>query len=234
MEPDKNGSTVQSSAPPSLPAFFDGTRFPNLQDMWKFGVGDPAAVSQPENAALSKNRLVNEPETPSAAQAAEQPTEEADRPADTVRERAEKLSQHFGDGAKTATPTQGDVSEITTSALPEDPASAQSDPAATIAPKPVKANKPAASIGVETAVPAPKVKQAAIPPRPVRAPRIARVRKTLLSPKSRTGAVPRSGTPASPAAKRSRPPVSNSFNGEKSIGDMIAEAMQKVGGFVGL
>jgi len=210
MEPDKNGSSMQSSAAPSISAFFDGTRLPSLQDMWKLGGGEPAAVSQPENAALSKDRLVNEPETPSAALAAEQPIEKADRSADAVRERAEKLSQRFGGGAKTATPTQGDVSEITTSALPEDPTSAQIDPVATIAPKPVNKNKPAARIGVETVVPAAMAKRAAIPPLPVRAPRIARV------------------------AKRRSRPVANSSNGDKSIGDMVGEAMQNIGSFVGL
>ena len=210
MDPDKIGFSIQSSAPPSLPAFFDGTRLPSLQDMWKLGEGEPAAAPQPENAALSQDRVVNDPETPSAAHAAEQPTEEADRLAATVRERAEKLSQRFGGGAKTATPTQGDVSEITTSALPEDPASVQSDPAATVASKPVNENKPAASIGVETAVPAPIVKQTAIPPIPIRAPRIAQV------------------------AKRRSPPATNSSNGDKSIGALITEAMQNIGSFVGL
>jgi hypothetical protein len=210
MEPDKNGFSMQSSAPLSLPAFFDGARFPSLQDVWKLSEGEPVVVPQPENAALSQDRVVNDSETPSAAHPARQPTEEADRRAANVRERAEKLSQRFGGRAKTTTPTQGDVSEITTSASPEGPATAPIDPAATVAPKPINANKPAASIGGKTVVPAPKAKRAAIPPVPIRAPRIARV------------------------AKRRSPPARNSSNGDKSIGNMIAEAMQNIGSFVGL
>jgi len=130
MDPDKIGFSIQSSAPPSLPAFFDGTRLPSLQDTWKLGEGEPA--------------------------------------------------------------------------------SAQSDTAAIVAPKPANENKPAASIGVETAVPAPIVKQTAIPPIPIRAPRIAQV------------------------AKRRSPPATNSSNGDKSIGALITEAMQNIGSFVGL
>jgi len=53
-------------------------------------------------------------------------------------------------------------------------------------------------------------KQAAIPPLPVRAPRIARV------------------------AKRKNPRVAKSSNADQSIGDMIGEAMQNIGSFVGL
>ena len=210
MEPDKNGSSMQSSASPSLPAFFDGARLPSLQDMWKLGVGEPAAAPRRDNAVLSQDRLVNESESPSTAHTSEQPTEEADRAADTVRERAEELSQRFGGGAKSAKPAQGDISEITTGALPEDPASAPFAPAITFAPKPVSANRPAASIGVETVVPAPMAKQAAIPPLPVRAPRTARV------------------------TKRKNPRVAKSSNADQSIGDMIGEAMQNIGSFVGL
>ncbi len=209
MEPDKNSTSMQSSTQPSLPAFFDGTRLPSLQDIWKLGIGEPAGVPQREKS-LRQDRLVNEPESPLATHAAEQLSEEANRAAATVRERAAKLSQRFGGGAKVAIPTQDNVSEITTSALPEDLASAKSDPAATLAPEPTNENKPAASIGVETAVPAPIAKQAAIPPLPVRAPRIARV------------------------AKRRSPRVANSSDGYKSIGAMIGEAMQNIGSFVGL
>lgn len=209
MEPDKNSSSMQSSTPPTLPAFFDGTRLPSLQDMWKLGISKPAGVHQREKL-LRQDRLVNEPESPSATHAAVQSSEEAKRAAATVRERAEKLSQRFGGGTKIAKPAQDNVSEITTSALPENPPSAKSDPAATVAPKPTNVNKPAASIGVETAVPAPIAKQAAIPPLPNRAPRIARV------------------------AKRRSPRVANSSDGYKSIGDMIGEAMQNIGKFIGL
>jgi hypothetical protein len=47
INPDKNGSSMQSSVPPTVPAFFDGTRLPSLLDLWKLGDGEPAAVPQP-------------------------------------------------------------------------------------------------------------------------------------------------------------------------------------------
>ena len=149
----------------------------------------------------------------SAANGAEQATEVTDRPTATVRQRAEELSQRFGGGATTAAPAQGDVAKITTSALPDKSAPSstpvQSEKAAIVTPEqPAQRTKRPAGARVKTARPPRTVKRAAIPPNPVRSPRTTRDRKPLWPPKSRVGAVPRSGPPAPPpAAKRERPPV---------------------------
>jgi hypothetical protein len=209
MEPDKNGSFMQSSAPPSLPAFFDGTRLPSLQDMWNLGVGEPAAVSQPENAALSQDRIINEPKTPTVANVAGQPPENADRSTTTVRQRAEELSRRFGGGAKAPTPAppQNEISKITTSALQAEsvPGQEQGEQVATVTLEPENESKRAVSVGVIKAPSSPKAKRAAIPPIPLRAPRTAQVRKLLLPPKSHVGAAPLSNPPAAPAEKPASP-----------------------------
>lgn len=211
MEPDKNGVFAQSSPSHSLPVFFDGARLPSLHDMWKRRDGAPTAVPQPGNTTLGQDLSVNDAETQSAANAAAEPAEEVGRPVATVRERAEELSQRFGGGATAATPAEGDVSEITTSALPDRSAPAQGERAATVAPKPANESETAAAVGVKAALPSPKVKpspkgkRAAIPPIPLRAPPIAQVRKPLLPPTSRVGAVPRSGPSAGPVKKPASP-----------------------------
>jgi len=211
MEPDKKAASAQSSASRPLPAFFDGARLPSLQDVWKQGdVGESTAVPQPSNTAPSHERFVNESKTPLAANAAGRPTEGA-RPVTTVRQRAEELSQRFGGGAKAMSPAEGEASEITTGALPDDsawtPTTAQGEQAATVAAEPANERKPAAGVKAETTPPSPTIKQAAIPPTPVRAPRTAQFRKPLLPPKSRVGAVPRLKPLAAPAARRGSPPV---------------------------
>ncbi len=213
MELHKNSAFAQSSAAPSLPAFLDGARVPSLHDSWKSDDGEPSAEAQPGSAPRSQEKVGDEPETTSAANGAAQAIEATDHANATVRQRAEELSRRFGGGATTATPAQGDVAEITTSALPDKSAPSsipvQSEKAATVAPEqPAKRTKRPAGARVKTAGPPRKVKRAAIPPNPVRSPRTAQDRKPLWPPKSRVGAVPRSGPPAPPpAAKRESPPV---------------------------
>jgi hypothetical protein len=213
MELHKNSAFAQSSTASSLPAFLDRARVPSLHDTWKSGDGEPSAEAQPGNVPRSQEQVGDEPVASSAANGAAQATETTDRPTATVRQRAEELSRRFGGGATAATPAQGDVSEITTSALPDKsvPSSrpVQSEQAATAAPEqPAKPPKRPLGVRVKKAQPPPKVKRAAIPPNPVRSPRTAQDRKPLWPPKSRVGAVPRSGPPvAPPAAKRESPPV---------------------------
>ena len=213
MELHKNSAFAQSSAAPSLPAFLDSARVPSLHDMWKSDDGEPSAEARPGRAPRSQEKLGDEPETSSAANGAAQATEATDRATATVRQRAEELSRRFGGGAAAATPAQDDASEITTSALPDKSVPSlrpvQGEQAATVAPEqPAKRTKRPAGARVKTARPPRKVKRAAIPPNPVRAPRNAQDRKPLWPPKSRVGAVSRPGPPAaSPAAKRESPPV---------------------------
>ena len=208
MEPDKKAPSAQSTATLSLPAFVDGARLPGLQDTWRQANGEPAPVPHPSNPELAHDRLVNEHETPVVVNATAKQTKYA---AATVRERAEELSLRFGGGASPATTAAGDVPETTTSALANDPvpARAQGEQAATVAPEPTNLTRAAAGVKVEM-TPPPAVKRAAIPPIPVRAPRTAQVRKKLLPPASRIGAVPRSEplvAPVAPAVKRASPPV---------------------------
>lgn len=207
MEPDKDGAFAQSSTSFSLPAFFDGTRLPSLQNMWKLGGGEPTAVLQPENEVLSQDRLVNEPEKPSAANAAGQPPENADRSVATVRQRAEELSRRFGGGATepTSAPPQNGTPNISTSALPAESVPEQGEQAATVTLEPNNDSKRAVSMGVKTAPSSPKAKRVVIPPIPLRAPRTAQVHKLLLPPKSHVGAAFPSKPPAAPAEKPASP-----------------------------
>jgi hypothetical protein len=210
MEPDKKAPSAQSTPTLSLPAFVDGARLPGLQDTWRQANGEPAPVPHPSNPELARDRLVNEHETPVVANATAEQTKYA---AATVRERAEELSLRFGGGASPATTATGDVPgpDITTSALENDavPARAQGEQAATVAPEPTNLTRAAGGVKAEKKT-TPVVKGAAIPPIPVRAPRTAQVRKNLLPPASRIGAVPRSEPPVAPVApaiKRASPSV---------------------------
>lgn len=211
MELHKNRAFAQSTTAPSLPAFLDGARVHSLHDTWKSGDIQSSTAPQPGNAANSQEPVGDKPEITSAANGAEQATEVTDRPTATVRQRAEELSQRFGGGA--AAPAQGDVAKITTSALPDKSAPpstpVQSEKAATVTPEqPAQRTKRPADARVKTALPSRKLKRAAIPPNPVRSPRTAQDRKPLWPPKSRVGAVPRSGPLAPPpTAKRESPTV---------------------------
>jgi len=209
MEPDKNSAFAQSSAFSSLPTFLDGARLPSFQSLWKRDDDEPTAVAQPSNAARIDDRIVNEPKTPTVANVAGQPPENADRSTTTVRQRAEELSRRFGGGATgpTSAPPQNGTSKITTSALQAEsvPGQEQGEQAATVTLKPENESKRAVSVGVKTAPSPPRVNRAAIPPIPLRAPRTAQVRKLLLPPKSHVGAAPLSDPPAAPAEKPASP-----------------------------
>jgi hypothetical protein len=224
MEFHKNSAFAQSSTVHPLPTFLDGARVPSLHDTWKSGEGKPSqekssqeSKSQPSIAAPSKERGGEEPQAPSAANEVKKTTVAIDRPAATVRQRAEALSARFGGGEAAPASVEAPASEITTSALPDKsvPSSmpVQGDQAGAAAPEqPAEKTKVPAVTGVRSEPPSQLVKRVAIPPNPVRSPRRAQDRKPLWPPKSRVGAVPRTDRDGSssarpPAVKREIPPV---------------------------
>lgn len=222
MELHKNSAFAQSSTANPLPTFLDGARVPSLSDTWKSGEGKPSqekssqeSESQPSIAAPSTERGGDEPQAPSAANEAKKTTVATDRPAATVRQRAEALSARFGGGEAAAASAEAPASEITTSALPTEsmpsPPPVQGDQARAAAPEqPAEKTKVPAGTDVRSGPPSQTVKRIAIPPNPVRSPRWAQDRKPIWPPTSRVGAVPRIDEPSSatpPEAKRESAPV---------------------------
>ncbi len=167
-------------------------------------------MPKPGSETLGEDRPDNVPESLSAANAVAQPAEAADGPIATVRQRAEELSQRFGGGADTPMPAQHSDAKIATGTLPNSPASTakpkQREQTVAGAPAQTNDSKTAAGVRATAELPQPKVKSAAIPPIPLRAPRIAQAPKAKLPPKSRVGAVPRSKTPVVAPAKEPASP----------------------------